>query len=69
MWLLSTALWDGICSTNADYSVPLRLACLGIALLVWMYLISLVILMARNSMHPLPALSHKFRSAAEGEAR
>jgi membrane protein len=44
MWLLSTALFGWYLQHYADYSVIYGSLGLGIALLVWMYLISLVIL-------------------------
>jgi len=44
MWLLSTALFGWYCSTTPTNSVIYGSLGLGIALLVWMYLISLVIL-------------------------
>jgi membrane protein len=44
MWLISTALFGWYLQHYADYSVIYGSLGLGIALLVWMYLISLVIL-------------------------
>ncbi len=44
MWLLSTALFGWYLQHYADYSVIYGSLGLGIALLVWMYLISLVVL-------------------------
>ena len=44
MWLLSTALFGWYLQRYADYSVIYGSLGIGIALLVWMYLISLVIL-------------------------
>jgi len=44
MWLISTALFGWYLQHYADYSVIYGSLGLGIALLVWMYLISLVVL-------------------------
>jgi membrane protein len=44
MWLLSTALFGWYLQHYADYSVIYGSLGLGIALLVWMYIISLVVL-------------------------
>jgi membrane protein len=44
MWLLSTALFGWYLQHYADYSVIYGSLGLGIALLVWMYMISLVVL-------------------------
>ena len=44
MWLLSTALFGWYLQRYADYSVIYGSLGVGIALLVWMYLISLVVL-------------------------
>jgi len=44
MWLISTALFGWYLQHYADYSVIYGSLGVGIALLVWMYLISLVVL-------------------------
>jgi len=44
MWLLSSALFGWYLQHYADYSVIYGSLGVGIALLVWMYLISLVVL-------------------------
>jgi membrane protein len=44
MWLISTALFGWYLQHYADYSVIFGSLGVGIALLVWMYLISLVVL-------------------------
>jgi len=44
MWLVSTALFGWYLQHYADYSVIYGSLGVGIALLVWMYLISLVVL-------------------------
>jgi membrane protein len=44
MWLLSTALFGWYLQHYADYSIIYGSLGVGIALLVWMYLISLVVL-------------------------
>jgi len=62
MWLLSTALFGWYLQHYADYSVIYGSLGLGIALLVWMYLISLVILIgAEFNACSSRAVSRRFR--------
>jgi membrane protein len=71
MWLLSTALFGWYLQHYADYSVIYGSLGLGIALLVWMYLISLVILIGAefNAMLFPRCLTKVPPTRAEGEAR
>jgi membrane protein len=71
MWLLSTALFGWYLQHYADYSVIYGSLGLGIALLVWMYLISLVILIGAefNAMLFPRCLTKVPPPRAEGEAR
>jgi len=71
MWLLSTALFGWYLQHYADYSVIYGSLGLGIALLVWMYLISLVILIGAefNAMLFQRCLTKVPPPRAEGEAR
>jgi membrane protein len=71
MWLLSSALFGWYLQHYTDYSVIYGSLGVGIALLVWMYLISLVVLMGAefNAMLFPRALTRVPPPRADSEAR
>jgi membrane protein len=71
MWLISTALFGWYLQHYADYSVIYGSLGVGIALLVWMYLISLVVLIGAefNAMLFPRCLTKETTPRAETEAR
>src|SRR5712671_176052 len=71
MWLLSTAFFGWYLQHYADYSVIYGSLGVGIALLVWMYLISLVVLIGAefNAMIYPRGLTKVPRPQGDGETR
>ena len=70
MWLLSTAFFGWYLQRYADYSIIYGSLGVGIALLTWMYMISLVVLIGADSTPcSSRAGSRKFRRGSNDETR